>query len=122
MITVTRYHRTPYGIFGHLRIEREIVCVTLEHPVLAIKPGAYLARLRWSDRFGMLVLGVEGVPDRSDIELHPGNTMTDTEGCILPGQYQVGDREIEQSRIAFGKVMARWREWEGQPFHVEEGA
>jgi hypothetical protein len=116
---LTRYQRTDHGVFGHLRLEREIVCVTLEHPLLLIRPGGYTLGLRYSERFAMLLPGLIGVPDRTDIEMHAGNSMADTKGCILLGVYQISDREIEQSRIALGKFLSRWREWESKDFVVE---
>ena len=120
MTSLRRSARHPRGVFGELRIEREIVCVTLEHPDKLIPAAPYSLILRWSPRFGMLVPEVVGVPDRTDIEMHPGNKMEDTEGCILTGSYKVSDEEIAQSRIAFGKFMARWREWESHPFLIED--
>ena len=71
-------------------------CVTMEPPwannkpnVSCIPPGEYECVWHKSPRYGWVyaVLGVEG---RSHILIHPGNIVTHTKGCILPGK-KVGD-------------------------------
>jgi hypothetical protein len=58
-----------------------------------IPPGLYMAHLTHSARFQRDVYVLEGVPDRSAIELHPANWagdvtlgyQTDLHGCAAPG-------------------------------------
>ena len=50
-----------------------------------IPDGRYRIVRHRSPKFG-LTFKVEDVPGRSDILFHSGNTVQDTEGCILLGQ------------------------------------
>ena len=67
------------------------VCFTLEPPwkdnaknVSCIPLGTYRLRPKHSAKFGT-TLEVTGVPDRSQIIFHGGNSLVDTRGCILLG-------------------------------------
>ncbi len=67
------------------------LALTLERPwrnnapeVSCIPPGSYTARRVTSPKFGE-TFEVTGVPGRSHILMHKGNTPADTEGCILVG-------------------------------------
>jgi hypothetical protein len=83
--------------------------VTLEPPwkdnqpgVSCIPAGVYQVTITLSPRFGRLMPHLLNVPGRTEIECHYGNTVSDTEGCILLGttETQYG---IAWSRLAFGK-------------------
>ena len=84
--------RRRYGTFGVLRINKQVFCVTLEPAFLenaqgtAIPAGQYdchrVNSPSWGDTFQVL-----GVPDRTGILFHSGNTANDTRGCILLGQH-----------------------------------
>lgn len=74
----------------------EYVCMALEPPwlenrrnVSCIPCGTYPLK-RYKHRTRGDVWRVEGVPDRSGILIHPGNSVEDTRGCILPGVYVTG--------------------------------
>ena len=54
------------------------------HDASCIPPGKYLLRPR-TRQSGKVIIDVLDVPDRSYIEFHPGNTIRDTKGCLLPG-------------------------------------
>lgn len=76
---------------GTLSVNGVFDCFTLE-PYLgdggvgcAIRPGRYPVYMRWSNKFKTRLAHVDAVPDRSAIEIHDGNHVTDTEGCILVG-------------------------------------
>jgi len=49
-----------------------------------IPEGTYLARKYVSPKYGDTWI-IDPVPERSGILMHAGNTVTDTEGCILVG-------------------------------------
>lgn len=79
------------GTFGVLIINERPFCVTCEDPwegnaanVSCIPPGTYRCvkhtGTQWSN-----VWEVTGVPGRSAILIHSGNTINDTRGCILVG-------------------------------------
>lgn len=60
-----------------------------------IPAGRYEITLYPSPRFNCEVLLLLHVPGRDMIEIHPGNTEADTEGCILPGMSRTGDAVVE---------------------------
>lgn len=51
-----------------------------------ILPGTYSIDLHYSPKFGKYMLTLCGVPGRSGILIHSGNTHKDTVGCILVGK------------------------------------
>ena len=55
------------------------------HGKTAIPIGRYRLGIRFSPKHSKELLYLRNVPDFQYIELHPGNTPADTEGCILPG-------------------------------------
>lgn len=99
-IILTRGHVFEMGTFGELRMPDGFSCYTCERPwqgnrtrESCIPPGVYELRQRNSDLTRRLTNGryshaweVQAVPERSAILIHPGNSIEDTEGCILPGK------------------------------------
>ena len=51
-----------------------------------IAPGTYSVDFHYSSKFGKYMLTLCGVPGRSGILIHSGNTSKDTSGCILVGK------------------------------------
>lgn len=91
VINITRQIMDPRGVQGDLRCG-EFSCFTLERPwlnnqrrVSCIPPGTYKGRLLPSPRFKMDLPELIGVPGRDQILIHAGNSVEDTEGCILIG-------------------------------------
>jgi hypothetical protein len=82
------------GIHGVLLDDSDKeMCVTYERPWLSnkrdvscIPNGVYKCSIHMSPSKGR-VFKVHDVPNRSDILIHVGNTLKDTEGCILVGSY-----------------------------------
>jgi hypothetical protein len=113
--------RIPYqpghATFGELYSEQgRRECVTLELPwkdnarnVSCIPAGEYTAERYFSPHHGCTVFKLIDVPDRDDVELHIGNTVNDSKGCILLGldfgtvKDQAG---ITGSKAAFLSFMA----------------
>lgn len=101
MITL-HLHRvcsSPKGTFGVLVLNDIPLCVTCEDPwndnkrnISCIPKGTYLCR-DFSGTKYRNVWEVTGVPGRSAILIHQGNTISHTEGCILVGRgfNNVGD-------------------------------
>jgi hypothetical protein len=117
-LTIIRIEQTEEATFGALLAGGRILCVTLELPwrgnqrnVSCIPHGIYNLRRRasWSrSREIGHTYEVDGVPGRSGILFHPGNTAEDIEGCIAPGTYvaQVnGHRGVARSLPAYKKLI-----------------
>jgi len=97
---------------GSLFVDGTFECWTLEDVVradgvkiageTAIPYGTYIVDITDSPRFGRplpLLVNVQGFVG---IRIHPGNTASDTEGCILVGQDRMpGDTALGKSRAAF---------------------
>ena len=60
----------------------------------AIPEGEYVLRVHWSNHFKRWLPYLLNVPHFTGIMLHPGNTVRDTEGCILLGRESGGDTLI----------------------------
>lgn len=86
-----RYETSPLGTFGTLRDSAgQRLAYTCERPdngnqkMGCIPAGTYEVSAFNSPSKGRDFL-VNDVPNRSMIEIHKGNTIVDTEGCILVG-------------------------------------
>ena len=91
-VELIRLERSEEGVFGMLRVDGQVQCMTLEPPernnmpnLSCIPAGGYRCKRRDSRRFGP-TFEVAGVPGRADILFHAGNLATDSRGCILLGQ------------------------------------
>ncbi len=118
LILVRKYRKADYTI-GVLSLNGARLCNVLEppvngthHGVTAIPRGTYEIDLdtvspkfksrAWAKPYGGKVPTLKDVPGRSRILMHPGTTVNDTDGCLLPGN----NREV-------GKVLdsqARYHE------------
>jgi hypothetical protein len=88
--TLTRVATSAMGTLGELELEG-FSCKTMEPPWLDNRPnascipdGEYPCAWHKSPRYGWVYAVLE-VPDRSFILIHPGNLVTHTKGCVLPG-------------------------------------
>lgn len=88
-----------------------MVPVTLElpdrqnqHNVSRIPAGVYPAFRFLSPHIGYELFQLANVPDRVGVDIHIGNTMRDTAGCVLVGEAQDGDA-ITESKVAFTLFM-----------------
>lgn len=117
-LALHRLQRTAFATFGQLVDEEQtVICLTLElpwrdneHDASCIPAGTYTAHRRHSPKHGYDLFELSGVPDRSNIELHIGNTTADTEGCILLGSNLGtvnGQPGITGSAAAFRRFMER---------------
>jgi RHS repeat-associated protein len=95
-ITVTRNTSTPNSTTGTITVNAgsfgSVSGYSLEPPLagsgpVAIPPGDYTAHWRDNSGPGLNGQAIELDPKngRNNIQIHPGNTADDTEGCILPG-------------------------------------
>ena len=97
--------------------DEERFCFTLEDVVrpdgapkvfgqTAIPYGKYTVVVTHSPHFDRELPLLVDVPGFEGVRIHPGNTASDTEGCLLVG-YNHTDGSVTESRLAFEAVFAR---------------
>lgn len=112
LIEIVRLSTEETCIRGAVKVEGMPVAVSLELPwrdnrprVSCIPEGRYSCSWYLSPLHGETLL-VSGVPDRSYILFHGGNTFADTNGCILVGEAFGtinGVAAIFRSQVGLGK-------------------
>jgi hypothetical protein len=129
-IRITRQLETPRCTIGRLVLsmppESAIVeCYTLELPVGAgaIPEGRWATTLYRSPKFRMTLPRIH-VPRRGVIEIHSGNTIADTRGCVLVGDSI--DRSSDPavllaSRAALRRIMHALDLHDGQIWTIVSG-
>lgn len=86
-----------YGMFGVLKFNHSVFCVTLERPWLnnesyisCIPSGTYELELFKSPKFfpkyNRKIYCLKNVEKRTNILIHSANVMTELEGCIAVGE------------------------------------
>jgi Family of unknown function (DUF5675) len=98
---------------GELTIEDKVF-KTLELPwrdnktnISCVPAGSYLATYIFSNAFKKNLFILHNVPGRDAVEIHIGNDVEDTHGCILIGmECIVEECCITKSRIAFDSFMS----------------
>ena len=118
-LTLVRVGESDKGTFGTLRHGHVPFALTMELPWTdntpyksCIPTGRYICRRVRSQHFGD-TFEVTNVPNRSHILFHKGNTLEDTEGCILVGEQFGGTFAqpiITSSQQGFSEFMALLKE------------
>ena len=113
LIEIIRLKYAVDGTFGVLLIDGEPFCLTLENPwldnvrnVSCIPEGLYHCS-RYSSNKHPNTFIVNNVNNRSYILFHIGNTIKDTDGCILLGSEFGIDSNILYSKRAFDRWIYR---------------
>jgi len=120
-LLVQRDTFTDESTEGTLYIDGAEFCWTLELPDLdgspgyCIPQGTYKVVAYPSPKFGRTMPLLEGIPGRSNIEIHWGNEAKDTEGCILLGGSRPGKNFVGKSRQMFDDF------WEVAQAEIEAG-
>ena len=90
-LTIARKNSSAACTSGYLAVNGAIIAYTLERPwngnaplISSIPDGSYAGTLRY-DHADAWRIELQGVPGRTNVEIHTGNTPDDTEGCILVG-------------------------------------
>jgi len=97
------------AVIGTLTIDNRVICCTLEHPDLYVRQGNYPLVCEYSPKFDMKLWELKDVPDRTECKFHRGNTIADTEGCIIPGMY-AGYMDGVRAVFSSGTALARIHE------------
>ena len=117
-LTLTRIAKRADYTIGRLEDENGVkICDTLE-PIhrdyqggelkvprkSAVPEGTYQVVVTKSKKFGKYLPLLVGVPGFEGIRIHSGNTVNDTEGCILVGQNLIKGKVL-LSRLTLEKLM-----------------
>jgi len=113
MLILNRFCSDNGGTHGLFIYNRAPVCHSLELPWLGnipnqscIPPGTYPLKKIIHPRFSSS-FSLENVPGRSGILIHPGNSLVDIRGCILPGlDYNSDTRLLQNSRLALFRLVS----------------
>ena len=125
-IKVKRIARKNNYTIGHLYVDGEYLCDTLEDKdrglkdtddlehikkvkvkgETAIPMGTYKVRLTYSPRFKKTLPLIENVKGFDGIRIHSGNTPKDTEGCLLVGKNTVVGM-VTQSKDTLKELMTK---------------
>ena len=115
MIELIRVSYNAYGTFGVLLKDGVPMCVTLEDPwnynkknISCVPTGSYECIPHNGHRYKDTWV-LKGVPKRTAILFHIGNTQKDTEGCILVGQ-RFGTLDEQPAILGSKPAMAILRE------------
>lgn len=104
---------------GKLFIDNELFCDTLEPTErqlntftdkvrgrTAIPRGIYRITYTYSSKFCCKMLRLVDVPMFQGILIHAGNTVSDTQGCILVG-LKIADGHLSASRLTYNRLISR---------------
>ncbi len=101
-VVLKRHIISNIGTIGYIVYKGKFLATTLEHPwennkpkISCIPVGEYIAKEDSTGKFQWW--SVSGVPNRKNIEIHQGNRIRDTEGCILIGQ--LGKENINEGEF-----------------------
>ena len=117
-LTLTRIAKQADYTIGRLEDENGVkICDTLEPTwrdykggelkvprKSAVPEGTYPVVITKSKKFGKYLPLLVGVPGFEGIRIHSGNTVNDTEGCILVGQNLIKGKVL-LSRLTLEKLM-----------------
>lgn len=116
---ISRFAHSPDGTFGRFtKADGTILFDVLEEEwkdnernESCIPAGRYVCRRTIYFRHGHETFEITGVPHRSRILFHVGNTEEDTDGCVLVGQgfgmLEVTDEETGERRDKIGVYNSR---------------
>jgi Family of unknown function (DUF5675) len=90
-LTVYRQYAGTDCTSGYLAVNGDIICYTLERPwngnaplISSIPAGTYSAHVRY-DHADAWRIELDDVPDRPNVQIHVGNFVANSVGCILVG-------------------------------------
>lgn len=123
-VKLYRVSSTDRGTLGFLEVDGTPICLTLEEPwrnnqqdISCVPCGKYIG-VEHDGNLKKDVFRLENVPGRTGVLIHIGNTLKDTEGCILVGRgfKYVGDALfITESTVALALLRGLLK----PPFDIE---
>jgi hypothetical protein len=113
--TLLRNADTAFGCFGYLRLDgvagpwctAEDDWLNNKPNISSIPPGTYTCRRTIYYKHGIPTFEITGVPGRSRILFHPGNTEEDVEGCVLLGM-DFGAMTVKDEDHATRRERIKW--------------
>jgi len=102
-ITLHREPPQPWGTLGHLSIDGEPECFTLERTEVQIPAGRYRVLITYSPRFHRRLPLIAEVPGRDGIRIHPANVQIELDGCIAVGLARFA-KGVQRSREAMDRL------------------
>jgi hypothetical protein len=111
-ITIYREYSSSECTSGYLAVDGQVICYCLERPwqnnqplVSAIPAGVYPAHVRY-DHADAWRIELDNVPHREHVEIHVGNWVFNSEGCILVGASLKADDlcVVLDSKAAYSKL------------------
>lgn len=84
-VTRTKPISITGSVHGKIMLNGVAMGVTLEKGEKIITADTYFAKVHNSNRFARKVILFEDAHNRTYIEIHAGNSISDTTGCILIG-------------------------------------
>lgn len=101
MITLIRDVNGDEAILGKLYFNGGLVCYTLENASKAIPTGRYYVQNSKSPKFKreLPLIWNSGVSSSRGIRMHRGNTVNDSQGCILVGMGRNYARPTAESSL-----------------------
>lgn len=112
-LELIRDRQDGQATLGRLFVDGRQLCFTLERPwldnqrgVSCIPEGVYHGAIQPSPHFKRDLPELLDVPGRSQILIHVGNYVTDSQGCILVGLHRDDvNRTLSNSRAAVELVL-----------------
>lgn len=115
-LKLTRKWLTKNSTVGELSVDGKQECFVIEdnYPtpykktpgVTAIPAGRYEVIVNISTRFKVEMPLLLNVPEYQGVRIHPGNTSSDTEGCLLPGRKREVNKVLE-SKLAYDALFTK---------------
>ena len=115
-LDLVRRWLTEASTLGELYVDGVRECFVLEDRhrpgepkvpgATCIPCGTYPVRITYSPKFKRDMPLVCDVPGFTGVRIHPGNAVTDTEGCLLPGCVRHGE-SVKESVHAYVELMAK---------------
>ena len=113
-LTLKRYSYSPTATEGRLYLDNKVLCYTLERPnkgnqrnVSCVTEGRYSVyhHNRPNGESALILEGgtVSQAPEegkRYGILFHPGNSVSDSAGCVLPGYKRKQPEMVHNSKAA----------------------